>query len=357
MKKRNVCVLFGGMSPEHEVSLRSAEYVLENLDLEKYNVFPVGITKEGDWVLYTGGDYSKLPTEEWMEYPKNRRAAISPVRGQGLLSFEGDCVVREQVDVVFPVLHGRFGEDGTVQGLCALAGIPCVGCDMTSSADCMDKAITHTILDAAGIRTAPYCYVTRSSLYDIDGACEDIEKKLGGYPMFVKPACAGSSVGVTRAADREALKNGIKIAFAHGEKVVIETEIIGKEVECAVLGNGENLIASIPGQITPAEEFYDYDAKYKLGTSVLDIPAKISPEMTEELRATAKKAFIAMGCSGFSRVDFFATEDGLVLNEINTIPGFTPISMYPKLMANMGIEYGELLDRLIELAIEKSSEN
>ena len=262
-----------------------------------------------------------------------------------------------KVDVVFPVLHGRFGEDGTVQGLCALAGIPCVGCDMTSSADCMDKAITHTILDAAGIRTAPYCYVTRSSLYDIDGACEDIEKKLGGYPMFVKPACAGSSVGVTRAADREALKNGIKIAFAHGEKVVIETEIIGKEVECAVLGNGDDLIASIPGQITPAEEFYDYDAKYKLGTSVLDIPAKISPEMTEELRATAKKAFIAMGCSGFSRVDFFATEDGLVLNEINTIPGFTPISMYPKLMANMGIEYGELLDRLIELAIEKNSEN
>ena len=289
MAKLKVAVLFGGASSEHEVSLVSAYSVLINIPKDKYVGMCIGITRKGHWMYYPG-EYEDIKNGEWENNPDNCTAVISPDtvgKGELLMGADDKCYLRK-VDVVFPVLHGRFGEDGTVQGLCALAGIPCVGCDMTSSADCMDKAITHTILDAAGIRTAQYCYVTRSSLYDIDGACEDFEKKLGGYPMFVKPACAGSSVGVTRAADREALKNGIKIAFAHGEKVVIETEIIGKEVECAVLGNGENLIASIPGQITPAEEFYDYDAKYKLGTSVLDIPAKISPEMSEELRATAK---------------------------------------------------------------------
>lgn len=358
MAKLKLAVLFGGASSEHEVSLVSAYSVLNNIPRDKYDVMCIGITKKGHWMYYPG-EYEDIKTGAWENNPDNLTAVISPdTVGKGVLLLGADdkCYLRK-VDAVFPVLHGRFGEDGTVQGLCGLAGIPCVGCDMTSSACCMDKAITHTILDAAGIRTAPYCYVTRNSLRDIDGTCESIEQKLGGYPMFVKPACAGSSVGVTRAADREALKSGIKIAFAHGEKVVIETEIIGKEVECAVLGNGERLIASIPGQITPAEEFYDYDAKYKLGTSVLDIPAKISDDLTEELRNTAKKAYTAMGCSGFSRVDFFVTESGLVLNEINTIPGFTPISMYPKLMENMGIEYSELLDRLIELAVEKNCEN
>ena len=358
MAKLKVAVLFGGASSEHDVSLVSAYSVLNNIPKDKYDVMCIGITKKGHWMYYPG-EYEDIKTGEWENNPDNCTAVISPdTVGKGVLLLgQDDKFYLRKVDVVFPVLHGMYGEDGTVQGLCALAGLPCVGCDMTSSASCMDKTITHTILEAAGIRTAPFCYVTRTSLHDIDGACEDIERKLGGYPMFVKPACAGSSVGVTRAADREALKSGIKIAFAHGEKVVIETEIVGKEVECAVLGNGEQLIASIPGQITPAEEFYDFDAKYNLGTSVLDIPAKISPEMTEQLRETAKKAYIAMGCSGLSRVDFFVTEDGLVLNEINTIPGFTPISMYPKLMANMGIEYGDLLDRLIELAIEKNSEN
>lgn len=357
MAKQKIAVLFGGASSEHEVSLVSAYSVLSNIPQDKYDVMCIGITKKGHWMYYPG-EYEKIKTGEWEKNPDNCTAVISPDtvnRGIILMGADDKCYIRK-VDAVFPVLHGRFGEDGTVQALCALAGLPCVGCDMTSSANCMDKAITHTILDAAGIRTAPYCYVMRDSLNDIDSVCNEIESKLGGYPVFVKPACAGSSVGVSRAADREALKSGLKIAFAHGKKVVVESEVIGKEVECAVLGNGTDLLASIPGQITPAEEFYDYDAKYKLGTSVLDIPAKISPELTDELRQTAEKAFAAMGCSGFSRVDFFVTDDGLVLNEINTIPGFTPISMYPKLMANMGIEYSELLDRLIQLAIDNNTE-
>ncbi len=355
MAKVKIAVLFGGASSEHDVSLVSAYSVLTNIPKDKYEVICIGITKKGHWMYYPG-EYEAIRTGEWEKNPDCCTALISPDsvhKGILMLGTEDSYRLRK-VDAVFPVLHGVNGEDGTVQALCTLAGLPCVGCDMTSSAVCMDKAITHTILDAAGIKTASYCYVTTSALADIDRACDEIEEKLGSYPLFVKPACAGSSVGVSRATDRESLKNGLKVAFAHCAKVVIETEIIGKEVECAVLGNGTSLIASIPGQITPAEEFYDYDAKYRLGTSVLDIPAKISEEQMETLRGIAKKAYIAMGCSGFSRVDFFVNDNDIILNEINTIPGFTPISMYPKLMDNMGIPYGELLDRLIELAIDKN---
>ena len=354
MARIKVAVLFGGASSEHEVSLVSAYSVLTNIPKDKYDVMCIGITKKGHW-LYYPGEYEDIPTGEWEKNPDCATAVISPdsmTKGVIVLGKDDSAFVRK-VDVVFPVLHGMNGEDGTVQGLCALAGLPCVGCDMTSSASCMDKTITHRILDAIGIRTAPYCVLQRDFLDDPESGCGEVEKKLGGYPMFVKPATAGSSVGVSRAADREALKNGVKIAFAHSEKVVVEKEIIGKEVECAVLGNGTDLIASVPGQITPAEEFYDYDAKYKLGTSVLDIPAKITPEQTEELRETAKRAYYALGCSGSSRVDFFVCDDGIILNEINTIPGFTPISMYPKLMDKMGISYPELLDRLITLAAER----
>ncbi len=356
MAKKKIAVLFGGASSEHEISLISAYSVLTNIPEDKYEVTCIGITKKGHWMYYPG-EYEQIKTGEWENNPDCCTAVISPDSlNKGIIVMGADGAYIRRVDAVFPVLHGANGEDGTVQGLCTLAGLPCVGCDMTSSAVCMDKSITHTILDAAGIKTAKYVSIHRDALSDIEKACDDIENKLGAYPFFVKPASAGSSVGVSRAADREALREGIKVAFAHGSKVVIETEIIGKEVECAVLGNGTDLIASIPGQITPAEEFYDYDAKYKLGTSVLDIPAKITPEETEKLRAIAKKAFHAVGGSGFARVDFFVTKDDIILNEINTIPGFTPISMYPKLMDNMGIPYPELLDRLIELAIERNSE-
>lgn len=357
MARLKLAVLFGGQSSEHEVSLVSAYSVLTNIPKDKYDVMCIGITKKGHW-LYYPGEYEDIKTGEWENNPDCCTAVISPdSMNKGIIVFgNDDSAIVRRVDAVFPVLHGMNGEDGTVQGLCTLAGLPCVGCDMTSSAACMDKSITHNILDAAGIKTAPHVSLMRDCLADIDEACRSTEEKLGGYPMFVKPATAGSSVGVTRAADRESLKSGIKIAFSHSSKVVVEAEIVGKEVECAVLGNGVDLIASIPGQITPAEEFYDYDAKYKLGTSVLDIPAKISEEETARLREIAKKAYHAIGCSGFSRVDFFVTDTDIILNEINTIPGFTPISMYPKLMDNMGIPYPELLDRLITLAIERTSE-
>ncbi|MGM9524275.1 MAG: D-alanine--D-alanine ligase family protein [Faecousia sp.] len=353
MKKLSVCVLFGGMSPEHEVSLRSAESVLNHLNQEKYNVFPVGITKSGDWVLYGGKDYSKLPSGEWLHCEANRRAAISPVRGQGLLSFEGDCVVRERIDVVFPVLHGENGEDGAMQGLLQLAGIPYVGPNVAASAACMDKTLTKLVVDCAGIRQAAWQLVTAQELaVNAEGVLDAAEARFA-YPVFVKPAGTGSSVGVSKAKNREALLTALQNAAKFDRKVLIEEFINGREVEVAVLGN-DAPAASICGEIDSGTEFYDYDAKYISDCARLYIPARIDEQTAEDVRDTAIRAYQALGCRGLSRVDFFVTYDKneIVFNEINTIPGFTSISMYPKLFAASGIPYSELLDRLIELATE-----
>lgn len=353
MKKTNVCVLFGGVSPEHEVSLRSAESVLNNLDAEKYNILPVGITKEGNWILYGGKDYSKLPGNEWLHCPENRQACISPIRGHGLLVFDGDTVSRRNVDVIFPVLHGENGEDGTVQGLFQLAGIPYVGCNVAASAGCMDKCLTKLTADRAGVRQADWELVTRLQLRtNPEEALDRVERRFS-YPVFVKPAGTGSSVGVSKARSREALLAALENAVRFDRKVLVEEFIRGHEVEVAVLGN-ETPIASVPGEIDAGAEFYDYETKYLTSTSTLYIPARISAEAAERVRTTAVKIYQAMGCRGLSRVDFFVTFDGeeVVFNEINTMPGFTSISMYPKLFGASGIPYGELLDRLISLSLE-----
>jgi len=346
-------VLFGGISPEYEVSLRSAEFVLNSLDAEKFNVFPVGITKNGDWILYTGTDYSLLPTGEWKDYPENRRAAISPVRGQGLLSFEGDCVVREWIDVVFPVLHGENGEDGAMQGLLQMAGIPYVGPHVAASAVAMDKTLTKLVVDQAGIRQASWMLV-RSGDVDarLDWVMDQAEKKFA-YPVFVKPAGTGSSVGVSKAADREALKIALVKAATYDTKVLVEEFISGREVEVAVMGN-ESPVASICGEIDSGAEFYDYDAKYVTDTSVAYIPARISEDVTERVRDAAVRIYSAIGCQGLSRVDFFVTYEGdeVVFNEINTLPGFTSISMFPKLFAASGIPAEQLVEELLKLAME-----
>ena len=354
MKKLSVCVLFGGMSPEHEVLLRSAESVLNHLNQEKYNVFPVGITKNGDWVLYGGKDYSKLPGGEWLHCEQNRRAAISPVRGQGLLSFEGDCVVRERIDVVFPVLHGENGEDGAMQGLLQLAGIPYVGPNVAASATCMDKTLTKLVADCAGIRQAAWQLVTAQELAVNPESVLDAAEARFAYPVFVKPAGTGSSVGVSKAKNREALLAALLNAAKFDRKILIEEFINGREVEVAVLGN-DAPAASICGEIDSGTEFYDYDAKYISDCARLYIPARIDEMTAENVRDTAIRAYQALGCKGLSRVDFFVTYDKneIVFNEINTIPGFTSISMYPKLFAASGIPYSELLDRLIELATEE----
>ena len=353
MKKLSVCILFGGISPEHEVSLRSAESVLNNIDHNKYNVFPVGITKDGDWIYFGGKDYSMLPTGAWKNHPDNRRAAISPVRGQGLLTFEGDCVVRERIDVVFPVLHGENGEDGAMQGLLQMAGIPYVGPHVSASAVAMDKTLTKLVVDQAGVTQAAWHLVRRQDLeYHMDNILDALEKKFS-YPMFVKPAGTGSSVGVSKAADREALRQALLAASVFDKKILVEEFIHGREVEVAVMGN-ENPVASVCGEIDSGADFYDYDAKYITDTSVAYIPARISAEAEEFVREAAVKVYSAIGCQGLSRVDFFVTYEGerVVFNEINTLPGFTSISMYPKLFAASGIPYSELIDELIKLAVE-----
>ena len=353
MAKLNVCVLFGGMSPEHDVSLRSAESVLNNMDTEKYNIFPVGIAKDGDWILYGSTDYSKLPTGQWLNCPENRRAAISPIRGQGLLIFEGDNVIREMIEIVFPVLHGENGEDGSVQGLLQLAGIPFVGPHVAASAVSMDKTLTKLVADNAGVKQAAWQLVRAS---EVRSHMEQIVTRLEGkftYPMFVKPAGTGSSVGVSKASDRECLIRALTHAAQFDTKILVEEFIHGREVEVAVMGN-ESPVASVCGEIDSGADFYDYDAKYVTDTSVAYIPARIPEDVEEFVREEAVKIYSAIGCQGLSRVDFFVTyeDNRVVFNEINTLPGFTSISMYPKLFAASGIPYSQLIDNLLKLAQE-----
>ncbi len=353
MKKLNVCILFGGISPEHAVSLRSAESVLNNLDPEKYNILPVGITREGKWYLFGSKDYSLLPESRWEECSENQPVAISPVRGQGLLRFEGDSTVREQIDVVYPVLHGENGEDGAVQGLLQLAGIPFVGPGVAASAVSMDKTLTKLVVDQAGLPQAAWHLVRSKELeHRMDTILSQLEERFC-YPMFIKPAGTGSSVGVSKAQDREALRTALENAAKYDAKILVEEFIHGREVEVAVMGN-DSPMASICGEIDSGADFYDYDAKYITDTSVAYIPARISEEVAEQVRDTAVKIYTALGCKGLSRVDFFVTYEGerVVFNEINTLPGFTSISMYPKLFDASGIPFGQLLDELLQLALE-----
>lgn len=353
MDKRNVCILFGGVSPEHEVSLRSAESVLNNIDKEKYNVFPVGITKGGKWFLFGGKDYAMLPKETWMDHPDNVPAIISPVRGQGLLCFDAEGFRVQKIDVVFPVLHGENGEDGSMQGLLQIAGIPYVGPHVAGSAVSMDKTLTKLVADNASVPQAAWKLVRDR---DLDGhmqtTLEALEARFD-YPMFVKPAGTGSSVGVSKAKDRAALEAALKTAAAFDDKILVEEFIHGREIEVAVMGN-DSPVASICGEIDSGAEFYDYDAKYISDTSTAYIPARIPDETQETVRDLAVKIYRALGCQGLSRVDFFVTyeENRVVFNEINTLPGFTSISMYPKLFGASGIPYQQLIDKLLELAME-----
>ena len=353
MSKLNVCILFGGISPEHAVSLRSAESVLNNIDHNKYNVFPVGITREGRWSYFAGTDYSMLPSGAWMDCAGNCDAAISPVRGQGLLRFTDGGVTCQKIDVVFPVLHGENGEDGAMQGLLQMAGIPYVGPHVSASAVAMDKTLTKLVVDQAGVPQAAWELVLASHLgKHMASIVETLERRFT-YPMFVKPAGTGSSVGVSKACDRNALEKALLDAGKFDEKILVEEFIHGREIEVAVMGNADP-VASICGEIDSGADFYDYDAKYVTDTSTAYIPARIPADVQEQIRKEAVKVYKAIGCRGLSRVDFFATyaENRVVFNEINTLPGFTSISMYPKLFAASGVSYSRLIDNLLALAME-----
>lgn len=352
---QKILVLFGGVSSEHAVSCMSAKSIIENMPADKYEVVAMGITLGGEWYVYTG-DTANLPDDKWLDdTDKLIPAALSPNSAHhGIIRLEGGKNAIERIDAVFPVLHGKNGEDGTMQGLLALSGIPFVGCDMLSSAMSMDKAITNTLADFEGVKQAKWLGIRDFEYKAAPQAFCDRCAEYLGFPMFVKPANAGSSVGVTKVKSAEALPAAIALAFEHDRRLVVEEGIDGIEVECAVLGN-DKPIAPMVGEVVPCNEFYDYDAKYLANESELHIPARISPEKFAEVQSEACRIFGFLGCAGLARIDFFIrrSDSAVLFNELNTIPGFTSISMYSKMFAAAGISYSELLDRLISLAFER----
>ena len=333
--KTKLGVIYGGMSSENEVSKVSASYVLDNLDKSKYDIYPIYIDKDGKWF------YEDKEIDNYINFLKD-------------------------MDVLFPVLHGLYGEDGTIQGLFELIKKPYVGCKVLASSVGMDKIYAKTIFKAAGLNIAPYVYVKKiydnyilvnkhfdEEILSIDDMLPKIEEEIN-YPIFIKPSNQGSSVGITKAHNQNELKMGLIDAFNYDRKVLLEEGIKCKEVECGILGNEEVIASSVGQVIVKSDEFYSYNAKYNDETTITEIPASISKELSDEIKRLAIKAFKAIDGKGLSRVDFFI-EDGtnkIIINEINTLPGFTSISMYPKLFDNAGIGYSELLDRLIELAKE-----
>ena len=350
MKKR-VVVIVGGRSSEHEVSLVSGATVIENIDAEKYDVKIVVISKDGEWLL--AKDLETLKSGAWKE--SRIKAAISPdTKDKALLIFNEDGSVEKlAVDVAYPVLHGLYGEDGTIQGIFEMAGIPYVGCGVIASAVGMDKWYTKQVVYGTGIRQARFVPVYRDELKEMNTVLDRIEKAYP-YPYFVKPSNAGSSKGVSKATDREGLRKALLLAAEHDRKILVEETIVGRELECAVLGD-YNVKASGVGEILAAAEFYDFDAKYNNAESKTVISPLLPEGKTEEIREAAVRIFKALDGYGLSRVDFFL-ENGtneIVFNEINTLPGFTAISMYPMLWEAQGIDKKSLVEELINLALRR----
>ena len=354
--KMCVALLFGGMSSEHEVSCVSVGNFVRNIDRSKYEVLTVGITKEGRW-LYTEATAEQMADGSWEELPGNMPCVISPDRADhGMILFTPDGRVEKMhLDVVIPVLHGLWGEDGTVQGLLELAGIAYVGCGVLASSVCMDKAVANALFEANGVPHTKWVAANRWEIEkDLEGVCAGVEQKLG-WPVFVKPANAGSSVGISKVSNQEELKAAIALALENDRKVVFEAFVDGQEVECAVIGS-DPAVATRPGEILAGAEFYTYDDKYKNGVSQTVIPAHLPEAKLDEVKTYAAMAYTALNCEGLARCDFFVEKNTgrVLINEINTFPGFTSISMYPKLMEHEGLPVPALIDRLIELALERT---
>ena len=349
MEKKKLGVIFGGMSTENEVSVMSANSILDKLDKERYEIYPIYIDKEGKWWKYLEIGQKREFGEEIKDKEK----------------IENIVEYLKNLDVIFPVLHGLYGEDGTIQGLFELLKIPYVGCKVLASSVGMDKVYAKVVFAKAGLNQATYEYVRKykdkyiyvdknfdEEVVSLEAAADKIVKNIQ-FPMFIKPSNSGSSVGVRKTNNKKELMEAIEYAASFDRKVLIEEGIVGKEVECAVLGN-EEVIASCVGEIKSADEFYSYDAKYKNEESKTEIPADLPKEISDEIRRNAIKAFKAIDGKGLSRVDFFVEDktNRVIINEINTLPGFTNISMYPKMFEASGISYKELLNKLIDLALE-----
>lgn len=358
MSKRNLAIIFGGQSSEHEVSCISVQTVAGGVDQDQYDITYVGITKEGRWLL--ADSIENIADGSWVN--SGTSVVLSPDATKKEMLFIGDEGIKtKRIDVIFPVLHGMYGEDGTIQGLFEMAKIPYVGCGLLASAVGMDKVYTKIIVDNLGIRQAEYVLVRA---VDVERSKEDasimdlqvkrVEEKLT-YPVFVKPSKAGSSQGVSKAHNREELIEGLKLAAKHDTKILVERNIVGREIECAVLGSAADVEASGVGEILAAAEFYDFDAKYNNAESKTVIDPELPEGKAEEIRKVAKEIFTAVDGYGLSRVDFFLEESTgqVIFNEINTMPGFTSISMYPMLWEAQGLDIRELIEKQIQLAFER----
>ncbi|MBQ7999932.1 MAG: D-alanine--D-alanine ligase [Ruminococcus sp.] len=348
MSKKSILIIFGGNSTEHEVSCKSVMSFVNNISEDKYEKHYVGIKKNGDWVYYTG-DTALIPTGMWTQEESNTSCVLSPnTSNKGLLLLNSELTLIP-IDVIIPVLHGKNGEDGTIQGLFELCGIPYVGCGVVASGVSMDKAYTKIIVESLGnIPQADYVLVRKS---DDDSYIEEAENKLG-YPMFVKPCKSGSSQGVSRADNREGLVSAVELALTHDSKVLIEEAINGRELECAVLENKGKITCSNAGEAVAGDVFYSFDAKYNNADSKTVLTPDLPQGTNETIREYAEAIFKILGCNGLSRVDFFLEKgtDRVIFNEINTLPGFTQISMYPMMMSAVGYPIDKLMDTLIENA-------
>ena len=354
-KKIRVGVIFGGRSGEHEVSLRSAESIINAIDKSKYEVVPIGIGKDGRWLV--SADARALIPQSIMESNHHQQVAIigDPTRN-GLMQLDGEDrgASDQSLDVVFPVLHGTYGEDGTIQGLLEMAGIPYVGCGVLASATGMDKVVMKRLFEQAGLAVGPYEYFLRSAWEERPDAVINKLARALGFPVFVKPANLGSSVGISKARDKRQLREAIADAARYDRRVIVEKAIEGREIEISVMGN-DHPVASLPGEIILGHEFYDYEDKYLDSVSTTDIPAKLPRKIIDKIQRDAITAFQAIDGSGLARVDFFVERgtNRVIINEINTMPGFTSISMFPKMWEASGVSYSELIDRLIQLAVER----
>lgn len=347
MKKVKVACLFGGCSSEYDVSLISAASILRTINREKYEIIMVGITKTGDFYLYDGS-IDKIEKDEWFDEKSCKKITISTNRSDhGIIVLEYNRVIK--IDIVFPILHGKNGEDGRLQGLLELANIPYVGCDMISSGICMDKYLAHELVKSQGILT-PRSYLF-SSCDSYDSIIDKIKDL--NYPLFVKPLRAGSSFGISKIKDRDGLSNAVKLAFFYDDKIIVEENIEGFEVGCAVLGNTDLVIGEVD-EIKLQDGFFDYEEKYTLKTSSIHLPARLSEEERNRIRNIALHIYTILSCQGLARVDMFYTKDKqIVFNEVNTIPGFTSHSRYPNMLKAIGYSFEEVIDQLISLGLEK----
>lgn len=352
MSKMKLALIFGGRSSEHEVSIMSARSIFQAIDQDKYDIYPIAITKQGRWL---SPDISRQVLENGHITSEHEQVVLIPEPGDCYIAgIKGNTELKITVDLVFLILHGPFGEDGTIQGLLEMAGLPYVGAGVASSAVGMDKGMMKSLFEVHGLPQAKYKVVSRFALENNqDAVVQEIEEYFG-YPCFVKPVNLGSSVGVSKVHNREELPIALRKAAEHDRKIIVEEFIDGRELEVSVLGN-DIVQASLAGEIEPAKEFYDYEAKYIAEDSKLLIPAPLNEREMAEIRNLAIRAYQAVDCQGFARVDFFFERktQRFLVNEINTIPGFTKISMYPKLWEATGLPYSQLVDRLISLALER----